>query len=62
MIATTAWRGRRRSGARFRTGCGDGLVRCTVAAADPFAQPMRKRRPVETQTEDILRVPTSEVV
>ena len=37
-------------------------VFCTVAAADPFAQPMRKRRPVHTQTEEVLPAPTSEVV
>jgi O-antigen ligase len=37
-------------------------VFCTLAAAEPFAQPMRKRRPVQTQTQEILSAPTSEVV
>jgi O-antigen ligase len=37
-------------------------VFCTVAAADPFAQPMRRRRPVQPQAEEALAVPTSEVV
>jgi O-antigen ligase len=37
-------------------------VLCTLAAAEPFAQPMRRRRPVQTQTEEILPLPTSEVV
>jgi O-antigen ligase len=37
-------------------------VFCAVAAADPFAQPMRKRRPVQPQTEEVLPAPTSEVV
>jgi O-antigen ligase len=37
-------------------------VFCTLAAAEPFAQPMRKRRPVQTQTQEILPAPTSEVV
>ncbi len=37
-------------------------VFCTVAAADPFAQPMSRRRPVKTQTEELLPAPTSEVV
>jgi O-antigen ligase len=37
-------------------------VFCTVAAADPLVQPMRKRRPVRTVTEEVLPAPTSEVV
>jgi O-antigen ligase len=37
-------------------------VFCTVAAADPFVQPMRRRRPVQSHTEERLPVPTSEVV
>ena len=37
-------------------------VFCTVAAADPFVQPMRRRRPVQTQTEEVLPAPASEVV
>ena len=35
-------------------------VVCTVAAADPFAQPMRKRRPIRTPTDEVF--PASEVV
>ena len=37
-------------------------VFCTVAADDPFAQPMRRRRPVQPQTEESVAAPTSEVV
>jgi O-antigen ligase len=35
-------------------------VLCTIAAADPFAQPMRKRRAIKRPAEEI--VPASEVV
>lgn len=35
-------------------------VFCTIAASDPLAQPVRKRRPIRTETEEIL--PASEVV
>jgi O-antigen ligase len=37
-------------------------VFCTVAAADPFVQPMRRRRPVRNEAEEILPAPASEVV
>jgi O-antigen ligase len=37
-------------------------VFCTVAAAEPFVQPMRRRRPVQTQAEEVLPAPASEVV
>jgi O-antigen ligase len=38
-------------------------VLCTVAASDPLVQPMRKRKPIRTQTEEeALPAPASEVV
>jgi hypothetical protein len=38
-------------------------VVCTVAAAGPLVQPIRKRKPIRTPTEEeVLPAPKSEVV
>ena len=37
-------------------------VLCTLAAADPLVQPVRKRKPVRPPTQEVLPAPASEVV